>query len=272
MTNYYLYTPVTFSVRSDVKKIIRQSNPEEIQIGPWQRQWIEMLECGLITSDLTTPLTIVEHQWLKSPIAYLPETASLVTQLLKTNDTGQVKALKTPADQFCIAMPKSVRFNEQCIGGIFVSFVAPCVSDQYKYQFAEDFDVPPRPDMTRNDIDKIDPQLFIAYQVDSKGQHYVIRVDLWKLNWILEAETEEIYGELSGEIGANLFAETLTPNEKKTQFELLRFVVAFIVYLSAHENVVSSTDNIKMTGAQKNSKPIELRTVQHIKPSDHLIP
>jgi len=39
----------------------------------WQRTWIELLNEGLILSDIASPIVFLEHWWFKAPICLMSD-------------------------------------------------------------------------------------------------------------------------------------------------------------------------------------------------------
>jgi hypothetical protein len=78
--NYYLYNPVSFSIRAELKKGAKQHDLD-ISGKPWQRTWIDFLNQGILLPDIVTPVVFLENYWLKHPICLLPESDDLIKQL-----------------------------------------------------------------------------------------------------------------------------------------------------------------------------------------------
>lgn len=265
--NFYLYNPVSFSIRSELKKGAKQYG-FDISGQPWQRTWIEFLNQGILHSDIATPIVFLENYWLKNPVCLLPESNSLIQQLLNTNFEGQIKALRPFTELFSIALPKETYFNGEKIHGIFVSYMTTDRKDELVTAFNKDHGTK----TVFNNPGKQDPQLTICYADPHGNGRIVLNVDLWKLEWILEAENLEEYHGLMGISTGSFISYDLSENEQKTQFEILKFVIAFIVYISAHDDAVEFVQNIKMPGSDKITSKAIINKVKQFKPKGTVKP
>ncbi len=265
--NYYLYNPVTFSVRAELKKGCRQLGVD-ISKQPWQKTWVDFLNDGKLLSDIATPVVFLENHWLKNPVCLLPESDALIKQLLNTNFEGQIKALRPFTEMFSIALPKETKFKGQKIQGIFVSYMTPDRKDEIVKMFNHDYGTKAQ----FNNTEKADPQLTICYS-DPNGQgRIVLNVDLRKLEWILEAKTINEYHALTGISEGSFISYDLNEQEQQTQFDILKFVIAFIVYISAHENAVKFVQSIKMPGSDKRTSNAIVNKVKQFKPKGTVKP
>ena len=265
--NYYLYSPYSYKVRAELKKGLREMEID-IPHQPWQRTWIELLNEGLILPDIASPIVFLEHWWFKDPVCLMPESEGLVTQLLNTNFEGQIKALKPFADVFSIALPKQTTFNDQKIQGLFVHYLTPKHKDELVEQFNRDF-------ATQTSLEGTGiggPQLGICYQDPDGMGRIVLNLDLCKLEWILQAEDIDTYHELTGVESGTVFSYDLSDHERRTQFEILKFVIAFIVYIGAHENSVAFMHDIKLPGSDKGTARASIHRVRRFRSTGSVRP
>jgi hypothetical protein len=169
---------------------------------------------------------------------------------------------------FSIAIPKDTKFNDQTIQGLFVSYMTPERKNELVGIFNKDHGT----NTILNQNEKIDPQLTICY-TDSQGQgRIVLNIDLWKLEWILDAQSVEEYHQLTGLSVGSFISYDLSQQEQKTQFDVLKFVVAFIVYTSVHATSIEFVQDIKMPGSDKNSTKTSINKVMHFKPQGSVRP
>jgi len=197
----------------------------------------------------------------------MPESEGLVTQLLDTNFEGQIKALRPFVDVFSIALPKQTMFNGQKIQGLFVHYLTPERKDELVEQFNQDF-------ATKTSLEGTGtggPQLGICYQDPDGVGRIVLNLDLWKLEWVLQAEDIDTYHELTG-VDTSVFSYDLSDHERRTQFEILKFVIAFIVYIGAHENSVAFMHDIKLPGSDKGAVPASIHQVHQFRPTGSVRP
>lgn len=267
--NYYLYNPVSFSIRAELKKGSKQFG-YDISGQPWQRTWMDFLTQGRLITDISTPLVFLENNWLKTPVCLLPESDALIKQLLDTNFEGQIKALRPFDEIFSIALPKETKFNGQKIQGLFVSYLTPDRKNEIVKMFNHDHGTKAQ----LNHTEKADPQLTICYSDPNGHGKIVLNIDLWKLEWVLEAKTIEEYHALTGiSDGSFIFYDlSKQEQEQQTQFEILKFVIAFIVYTSVHENAIEYTKSIKMPSSDKHTSNVIINKVKQFKPEGSVKP
>jgi len=229
---------------------------------------MDFLTQGKLITDIATPVVFLENHWFKKPVCLLPESDALIKQLLNTNFEGQIKALRPFTEIFSIALPKETKFNGQNIQGLFVSYMTP----DRKEEIVEIFNHDHGTKAQFNNPGKGDPQLTICYSDPDGHGRIVLNIDLWKLEWVLEAKTIEEYHALTGISDGSFIFYDLSEQEQQTQFEILRFVIAFIVYISAHENAIEFTQSIKMPGSDKKSSNVIINKVKQFKPEGSVKP
>lgn len=255
--DYYLYNPATYSVRAELKKGAKELGIDMTK-KPWQYAWIDFLSKGLILPDIVTPIIFQENNWLKQPVCFLPETDVLIRQLLDTNYEGQVNSLRTYASAFSIAIPKSTKFNNQSIQGLFVTYLTPDEKNRLIDEFNRDYGTGVHGEQTG----KTSKQLTITYADPAGKGRMVLNVDLWKLEWILSSETIEEFNELTGINTDSVINYELSTEEQKTQFQILKFVVSFIVYMSAYDECISEVHDVRMSGSDKHTNSVSVKTIK----------
>lgn len=109
-----------------------------------------------------------------------------------------------------------------------------------------------------------DEQLSISYR-DPTGIGYVTNT-VWvsDLFSILNSRSIEEFDASTRLTDADVFSYSLSTNEMRTQFEVLKFVVGFIVYMSVYHNRVKVIDNIKMKNADKGALPLRLEIIKQM--------
>lgn len=246
--DYYLYELVSNSIRSSIKKGIKAGSINKL--GTWQRTWATLLAKRAIVADIASNILIHEQIWLNKPVCYLPENTALVTQLLKTNFEGQVDTLRCPRKMFMVPIPKGTLFNGQAIKGIFVSLLS--VEEKYEMveEFSQQFDAP----IKFNFTDETGKQIGISYR-DPFGKGMIVNnLPISKLRYVLACQTIEEFNELTKKTEKDdIFCYELSRTEQQTQFDVLRFVVAFVVYMSAHDDCVQTVESLKMKGKNKST-------------------
>jgi len=230
--NYYLYDLVSNSVRAQIKRSQKANRVKNY--GSWQKTWATLLKDGVIIPDIAAPVLISEQIWLENPVCLMPESSELIEQILKTNFEGQVNALRSEYEHFMVAIPKSTRFNGEVIKGVFISILDPKRKNTIIEHFANKYDAPIK--MTFNGSQE--KNLCIAYRDPIGNGMIVNNVPVWKLAFILEAESIEEFGELTRKTTKDdIFSIDLSKKEQKTQFEVIRFIIGFMVYMSAHKDL-----------------------------------
>jgi len=255
--NYYLYDLVSNSVRSQIKRSTKIGQIKKF--SSWQKAWATLLKDGTIIPDIAAPVLISEQFWLENPVCLMPESPELIEQILKTNFEGQVNALRSEYEHFMVAIPKSTRFNGEVIKGVFISILDPKRKNTIIEHFANKYDAPIK--MTFNG--SLEKNICISYRDPIGNGMIVNNVPVWKLAFILEAESIEEFGELTRKTTKDdIFSIDLSKKEQKTQFDVIRFIIGFMVYMAAHKDHISSVDSLKMQG-DKNTKPLVIKTIKH---------
>lgn len=256
--NYYLYKPLSYAVRAQIKKEC-QSMGVEYKSQPWQVIWGQWLCEGVVAADISTPVVFLEQEWLESPVCMVPESHKLIESLARTNFEGQMSALNPRHRFFSIAIPKQHRFNGERIEGLFVSYRTHNEQARIVDNFATKYNLP----MEMQRTTKTDPQLCITYKDPNGAGRVVLNLDVWQLAWVLEADNIDQYSALTRHRSEEVFyASNLSEHEATVQFDVLRFVLAFIVYMSAHEDCVLSVHDQTMEGSDKGTPRLRLETVK----------
>jgi hypothetical protein len=219
---------------------------------------VQFLTEGIILPDIATSVVFIEHLWLKSPLCLLPESTDLIKQLKDTNFEGQIKALKPYDEVFSIAIPKDAEFNGQKVQGIFVAYMTPDRKREILLDFNKEFGT----NAQFNHSGSTDPQLTICYSDPNGPGRIVLNLDLWKLEWVLEAKDIDEYNALTGRSDSTFVAYDLSVDEQITQFEILKFVVSFVVYIGAHADAISPLHDVKIPGSSKQTPNALIHTVK----------
>jgi len=268
--NYYLYTPFSYTFRAQIKKTLKQLNVDYKNIV-WQKYWSDTLErnpqMGL---DLSATILILENKYLKEPLCVLPETHHLVEQILDTNFEGQVTTLKPVAEMFSIAVPKEKRFNGQVIEGIFVGYTTNRRFDEDQAAFNLQHGTTIKTVLVPV-AGKDDPILTIAYSDPQSPELIVLTSLVSRYEKILSARTATEF-KVYAEDGKEPISLELTDDEYQTQFEIVRFVIGFIVYMSAHSDCLCDEQSIKMPASTKDSPKYIVRQARHFKPKGTIKP
>ena len=255
---HYLYPLLSNGIRADIKKHCKATG-NKTGSQHWQRTYVKWLNEGILQADVSTPNVIYENRWAKNPVCYLPESGAFIPQILASNFEGQVKLLNPPEKIFTVAIPKTCHFNNQAIQGLFVTYLTGQEKKDIVAEYRHEHDAPIN---LSDDVDA-DPQLSITYKDPDGDGRIVLNIEMWRLEWILSAKTIEEYHELTDRPETpGIFSAGLSVEEAETQFEIVQFVVGFIVYLSAHEDAVKDVKSIKMDGVSLNQEKMTLKTIK----------
>lgn len=234
--SYSFYEPYSFAVRRSLKRVFREKGVKK-QAWPYQKLYLDVQTETSTQSLNTAAYTMaLEHAWLENnPLCLIPESASLVEQILHSNFEGQLDNLAAEYELFAIAIPKSSRFNTHHVQGLFVSISNAIQRESYIAGFKQDFDI-------------VSP----IYSPQDRGKLITIN---YKVGNDLVLDT------FSAEIGRIPEVLALLKQTNKTRFEVLRFVLGFIIYMSAFDDVVEDARylNIPSIGYKQKIRQSKVR-------------
>lgn len=236
-SGFNFYKPYTYLVRDAMLRTNKLKPGGKVaRAFPYQRIFIEKDQ----NFQLSGELMIWEDKWLDSPVYLYPEDETLVNDIRRGEFHGRINnidptGLDRRLSQFSIAVPSATRFNGESISGIFVSILHPSEVEQMVKDFVKKY--------------KIRKRLFIPAR-ESK---------VFQINYRLndDTDTETVCEPLSG------LLDYMATNKNKTQNEVIKFVLGFIVYICAAENVIENVSSIKLPkkiqGRKTKKKPQSLR-------------
>jgi hypothetical protein len=266
--DFYLHNLIGNTIRADTKKYIKHFGLKKET--HWQKNWYECLENNLIQPDIITPIVILESAWLNNPVCLLPESKELIQQIQMSNFEGQIDELKYPYKIFTIAIPKNVQFNGQKIEGLLVTALTATQKNVIAADFSKKFlndrklliGDPSTGNLTGEQV-----QFNVTYMDPSNNKAYITtNIDGSMLSSVMNSKTIEDFSIATTNSDNTTLSDSLNDQEKATQFALLKFVVGFIIYLSAHDkDCVKDIESIKMNGATKGTLPVQVETIRHFK-------
>lgn len=120
--------------------------------------------------------------------------------------------------------------------------------------------------------------LHITYQDPLNGYQTIVNfsIKVSELGSILQSKSLDEYKAYiyNSETTSGLFLDAVSLDEKdhEIQYEVMRFVVGFLVYISAHEDKLKPIESMKMRGAEKGSNPMTINYLPEFKSTGRKAP
>jgi hypothetical protein len=219
MKGYSFYRPYTYEARDVLFKTMGlKVNSKVAKTIPYQKYFVEQTK----VFDAASAYFVWEHEWLKSPLILFPESAELTTKIIKGNFEGKLTNVHSEFTHFSIAVPQEVTFGGKHALGIFVTIVSHQEQVRQLNQFCIDFNV-----NRQFEIPFFEQKMFtINYRTSTK------------------LATDNVINSVSQPLEQLL--TYLEQNNDETQNEIIRFVLGFLIYISAFDDVIEDASYIKM--------------------------
>lgn len=210
---YSFYEPFTHMVRDSMLKTNKiKADSKLAKVFPYQKIYIDNEEKFTLDGELM----MWEHSWLKSPLYLFPDSPELVTAILKGNFEGKITNIAPKYDQFSIAIPQKSKFNGVHIPGIYVSILSHDEAKRQIKAFVNEIQIDKMILMPRKD----DRVFHISYRTCRDGRTVAVSKPLSELMSYMETNTNE------------------------TQNAVIRFVLGFLIYISAAPDSVEDASHI----------------------------
>lgn len=253
-----VYSPFTFDVRACVKKGFKRSGTKSTPLHKqaYQKIYTDIMLtndaslAGVTTgspADKATHVLVHENIWLNNnPVCLVPESATLISQILKSRFEGLLDTLVPPWPMFSVVIPKETTFGGVYFKGIFVSVSTHQQRQSYIDEYVKSYDISTKlhPPVNQGTL------LLINFKTVGKLALDCLLVDLAQIPALLA---------------------TLAMSKRNTditKYELLRFVVGFLVYMTAFDNVVEDTGFLAMPQSGKHyNRKLSARQVRNVSTS-----
>lgn len=269
--DYYIYNPFSNTFRATIKKALKKSGSYDKDFV-WQKIWGDQFSRNpRLAYDIATPVVIMENTYFDNPVCLLPESHDLVSQVIETNFEGVLTALNPTDNIFSVAIPKETKFNHQIIEGIFVCY---STKNDFENLYLSSFNAKYNLSLSTETIwinTNSEPILTIAYKDPNSTELIVITSPISKFSNVLSAISHEDYNKLAGFSDEPISAD-LSEQERKTQYEVVKFCLGFIVYISAHPDCLIDINNIKYPGLTKQTSKVTIKRIKQFFPRGKVRP
>lgn len=285
MKDYYLYEFVSPRIRAELKKAFKHAGKlQEFNSAHWQKTYINLIADGAIPQDFGLLSVFDEHEFFKNPVCFRPESSEFIDKLssIKLTSEGILENVRTPADYFMIPIPKSHRFNGEKVRGLFIC--SNSINERTKSinDFTEKYGTQQlalkssKEDRTEMFDEKY---LTIVYLEDDKNNEnseevgrITLRKSLSELTELLVVENYKDGVRVNEDTKKAVKVEDLTPGQYETQLQVLRFVLSYLVYMSAHPNAISESTSIQGSIKKGGQKKLIMSTVKNFIPKNSIAP
>lgn len=244
--NYKFYPLYSDKVRAEIKRnlVAIGYSKQEARRSVWQSTWLRWVNDKHIASTkICEQLVYLEHQWLGQPITFVPESADLIRRLLRTNfqDVIENRSLAWPYSVATLAMPSQYQCGGSVLQGCLFAYLTKkeqaLLADKF-YSLYGDDEAKVSQVNTDNQYTR---ELIFSYpnplQANSTIATKVREQELVKILHATSIDEFRGYMGIPDARGDNANI-TMTEQQCRIQFELLRALAAFMVYISLEPGTV----------------------------------
>ncbi len=227
------------TVSSDYKKGLR--NAVKKRGGNWQSVWLENMISDKRQGDIGACL-MLEDAYADRPQVYAPIDSRLVNQLCSLKLSGVIESLRTPSPIFSIALPEKSEVSNRKLDGILVAYVAHEEIVEAVRSFNNKFGGNLNIDEDLNAPKYFDGKKLILFYTwpgtkGIKSAQASLIADSDDINAVIASNNPDA---LSADTPSqSIFTKDSNDEELAFQFDVLKFTVSFIIYMSTHEDKVS---------------------------------
>jgi hypothetical protein len=222
----------------------------EFKASVWQSIWLSLLRENKLQQDISTQIVFMENEWAKNPTTLVVEDIALIESIEGIKIDGQLENIELPSRVCTIAFPNNCLFNGHKINGCLISKMAKAEGDACVSNMAKQFGVK-NVSSVNGSWEYTADRFTISYRDPYSTGSIVLNISSDKLADILNADSYKDYTEKAGQSSLGL---ALSPSEAITQFELMRFILGMLVYVSANEKALSSVESLFVDSTSANKK------------------
>lgn len=256
------YSFVSDDIEASIELLYRSQNTA-LDI-PWQQAWLLLQMRKIYPVSLKDIFVYFEHEWRKDPVCIAAESA-LVEHLCATCFNCSVSSLFPSSRLFSISLPEDAKIGGQCIEGIFVALLKPTETANLIEGFGRQFSVP----AGFRTLESQDYKLFVCFKNPHDTGYLVTRAELWRLEFVLQAESLEEFNALLPNISDSFISNEISNCEQHTQFHVIRFVLSLINFVNDNPTCRQATKTVKIKSKSGKSRTLNMSLYDHIEYEQH---